>query len=109
MATSLEDSRNQKESTQEETGQKEERVEPISGELFRYYVKSWNTQARYLVDLAEADFQGTCSCIHFSVRVHPARVNGRKMECKHITAAIRFAWPLFARQFMKEYNRRGIR
>lgn len=96
MATSPEDSSN-----------RDERVEPIAGEIFRYYVKSWNTQARYLVDLAEADFQGTCSCIHFSCRIHPARDNGRKAECKHIAAAIRFAWPIFARQFMKEYNRLG--
>lgn len=86
-------------------GDESPRVEPISGELFRYYVKSWNSQARYLVDLAEDDFRGTCSCIHFGVRVRPARENGRQMECKHITAAIRFAWPMFARQFMKEYNR----
>ena len=98
MATSPEDSSN-----------RDERVEPVEGEIFRYYVKSWNSQARYLVDLAEADFRGTCSCIHFSCRIHPARENGREAECKHITAAIRFAWPVFARQFMKEYNRLGTR
>ena len=86
---------------------KECRVEPIEGELFRYYVRSWNTQARYLVDLAEADFAGTCSCIHFGTRIHPARQAGRAAECKHITAAIRYAWPIFGRTFLKEYNRRG--
>ena len=90
-----------------DSNQTENRVEPIAGEIFRFYVKSWNTQARYLVDLAEADFRGTCSCTHFSVRVHPARENGREMECKHITAAIRYAWPIFGRTFLKEYERRG--
>lgn len=86
----------------------EARVKPIEGEIFRYAVSSYSTSAAtYLVDLAEADGEGTCSCVHFSCRIAPARADGRKIRCKHISAAISYAWPIFVRAFTKEWESRG--
>ena len=86
-----------------------DRVSALEGEVFRYYVKSWSGPAVYLVDLAEDDCRGTCSCTHFGCRVAPARKDGKTADCKHIRAAIAFAWPKFARAFIKEMESRGRR
>ena len=84
-----------------------DRITPIEGEVFRLYVRSWTTKAMYLVDLAEDDFRGTCSCIHHSVRVVPQRREGKQSQCKHVLQAIKYVWPIFGRAFLKEMEQRG--
>lgn len=85
------------------------RVEPVDGEIFRYYVHSWNSSAVYLVDLSEEDFLGTCSCPHHLCRIAPARREGKKMRCKHVKEALEYAWPHFGRAILEkaEEIRRG--
>lgn len=50
----------------------------------------------YLVDLAEFDGNGQCSCPHFQMRLEPVLsrgINTDFMRCKHIDAAMDFALP----------------
>ncbi len=71
------------------------KVIKIEGEVFRYYVHSVNGGGDYLVDLEENDFQGECSCPHFTCRLGPRisdRERGPHLRCKHIIAARDFAF-----------------
>lgn len=83
----------------------QDRVEPVTGEIFRYFVKSWNGPNTYLVDLAEEEFQGVCSCPHHQIRIQKIRLEGKKARCKHVRAAIEYAWPLFGKAVLQQQER----
>ena len=55
----------------------------------RFMVPSRNGEKDYLVDLAEHEGNGSCSCSHFKFRLEPKVKVGveRRMRCKHIMAA----------------------
>lgn len=89
------------------TQDNEPRVIPLEGELFRFHVHSYTGTNSYLVDLSEDDFAGRCSCPNFGIRVVKARKEGREAQCKHISRAIKAAWPAFGRAFLKEVEARG--
>lgn len=74
------------------------RVTPIAGERMRFHVTSESGQQPYLVDLSEQRGEGQCGCLHFAMRVNPARRDGKLTYCKHIKAAYGF----FGRQMARE-------
>lgn len=66
------------------------KVDPLDGEWFRFHVHSESGKDVYLVDLEELDWNGQCSCPHFTCRLHPKlNVDGKSTHtrCKHILAA----------------------
>lgn len=69
----------------------EQAVEPISGELFRFYVKSRSTANWHLVDIEEYNWNGWCSCIDFEMRDQPFLERGafptNSLRCWHIRKA----------------------
>ena len=74
-------------------------VDPVPGEPLRYMVRSrTNPRMKYLVDLAEAGFNGACGCpswqmLHLPLLKRDRRdgVNPRpKRRCWHIQKALEF-------------------
>jgi hypothetical protein len=71
------------------------RVQPIPGEPLRYYVESWSSPSRpHIVDLAENQGNGACSCRDFVTRRQPnidklMPLFSRETSCRHVIAARR--------------------
>ena len=61
-------------------------VEPVHGEIGRYWVASATTDGRHLVDLLEDG--GSCGCASYTCRqrAHKAKW-GVPLRCRHILAA----------------------
>jgi hypothetical protein len=79
-------------------------VEEVPGELLRYRVESWsNPDEPHLVDLAEHECSGACSCESFSFTKSKAIKEGKPLhtrltQCRHVRAARRF----FAVKLLRE-------
>jgi hypothetical protein len=71
------------------------RVQPIPGEALRFYVESWSSPSRpHIVDLAENQGNGACSCRDFVTRRQPnidklMPLFSRETSCRHVIAARR--------------------
>lgn len=81
-------------------------VELIPGEAFRVYVQSSSRQGlKFLVDWEAFDFNGQCSCEHFSMTLIKDVRAGREAQCKHIKCAERFLGRHFARRIKAELDK----
>jgi hypothetical protein len=71
------------------------KVEPIAGEPLRYHVESVSyPEHPHLVDLAENEGFGACSCQDFTLRREDFLANGappqtNRTACSHLRAAFR--------------------
>ena len=68
------------------------KVEPIPGELLRFFVQSRSIPGqRYLVDLESYHFNGQCGCQHFTFGIQPKLNAGARTSpgtrCAHIREA----------------------
>jgi len=65
-------------------------VEQVEGEPFRFFVQSDVTAEKYLVDVQECGFTGSCNCMNFLVKCAPKIAYGARgptVRCKHIRRA----------------------
>lgn len=63
-------------------------VEPVMGEVGRYWVESESTEGRHLVDL----LSGECGCASWVCRQRAYKAKwGVPLRCKHIIAAREYA------------------
>lgn len=68
------------------------KVEPIAGELLRFFVQSRSIPGqRYLVDLESYHFNGQCGCQYFCFSLAPKLAAGvtpsERTRCAHIREA----------------------
>lgn len=84
------------------------RVEPITGEPFRFHVQSrTRTEVMHLVDIEENDFHGQCSCESFAFRMQPLLDRGERgdhLRCSHLNAARMFLLDVLLER-IKKYSR----
>ena len=70
-------------------------VSPIEGELFRFHVRSRTRGIQHLVDLEEYEWNGACSCEHFTLRfrrqLEDGAAPGNSRRCDHIKRARDYA------------------
>lgn len=69
------------------------RVTPIAGERFRFHVESWSDPKHpHLVDLAEHNGRGECSCENWKMKRWP-RIKANEttaFRCRHVESAWTF-------------------
>lgn len=94
---------------------KDEGVEGIPNEPFRFYVQSRTARQQYLVDLEEFGWNGACSCQRFTFKCLPLLKMGAHpaghLRCWHIERArdwfIRTIGPKIAANYYSRGNTKG--
>lgn len=84
-------------------------VAPISGEIFRYNVRSRSGNVMHLVDISENGFYGQCSCEAFRFKYGPKLTHGIPLDnslmCYHIKMARKHFTESMMRRMWYELNK----
>ena len=76
---------------------------------FRIYVQSSSREnMKFLVDLEEYDFHGSCSCEDFSLRRVRDVQLGKESECKHLPIAKRFWYNFMVRKVSEKMKGQNV-